>query len=55
MARSRKRTDRPASRKRHIERYGHRGAPRRNDSPVGLVSKTVDRGDLTNRFILAPV
>jgi hypothetical protein len=55
MARSRKTSDRPASRKRCIEQYGHSGGQRRNKPPFGPVTETFDPGDLGNRCTLAPV
>ena len=38
MARSRKTTDRPATGKRPIEQYDHKGKQRKNNPPVGLES-----------------
>ncbi len=42
MARSRKSTDNPASSKRPIEQYDHKGQQRKNNPHVGLVTPDSD-------------
>jgi adenine-specific DNA-methyltransferase len=43
MARSRKTKDKPASSKRPIEQYDHKGQQRKNNPHVGLVTPDSDR------------
>ena len=43
MARSRKTTESPATGKRPIEQYDHKGKQRKNNPPVGLVTEATDR------------
>jgi hypothetical protein len=43
MARPRKASTRPATSKRRIEQYDHKGQQRKNNPPVGLVTEATDR------------
>lgn len=54
MARSRKRTEKPASSKRRIEQYDHRGQRRKNNPPVGLVTEATDHDAPKQRYEYDP-
>ena len=43
MARPRKASKQPATGKRRIEQYDHKGQERKNNPPVGLVTEATDR------------
>lgn len=51
MARPRKTTDKPATSKRRIEQYDHKGQQRKNNPPVGLVTEATDRDAPKHRYI----
>ena len=53
MARPRK-TDKPASGKRRIEQYDHKGQQRKNNPPVGLVTEATDRDEPRRRYAYDP-
>jgi len=40
MARARKTTDKPTNGKRPIEQFNHKGQQRKNNPPVGLVTRS---------------
>lgn len=46
MARARKTTDKPASGKRRIAQYDHKGQQRKNNPPVGLVYYNTKTGQI---------
>ncbi len=54
MARSRKTTDKPATGKRRIEQYDHKGQQRKNNPPVGLVTEATDRDAPKHRYAYDP-
>ncbi len=54
MARSRKTTERPATGKRPIEQYDHKGKQRKNNPPVGLVTEATDRDAAKKRYAYDP-
>jgi adenine-specific DNA-methyltransferase len=54
MARSRKITDKPATGKRRIEQYDHKGQQRKNNPPVGLVTEATDRDAPKHRYAYDP-
>jgi adenine-specific DNA-methyltransferase len=54
MARSRKTTESPATEKRPIEQYGHKGKQRKNNPPVGLVTEATDRDSAKKRYAYDP-
>jgi hypothetical protein len=54
MARRRKTTDKPATGKRRIEQYDHKGQQRKNNPPVGLVTEATDRDAPRHRYAYDP-
>ncbi len=54
MARSRKATEKPATRKRRIEQYDHKGQQRKNNPPVGLVTEATDRDAPRKQYAYDP-
>ena len=54
MERSRKATGEPASGKRPIEQYDHKGQRRKNNPPVGLVTEATDRDAPKKRYAYDP-
>jgi adenine-specific DNA-methyltransferase len=54
MARPRKTTDTPATGKRRIEQYDHKGQQRKNNPPVGLVTEATDRDAPRQRYAYDP-
>ena len=54
MARPRKGTDKPATGKRRIEQYDHKGQRRKNNPPVGLVTEATDRDEPRKRYAYDP-
>src|SRR2546428_5123402 len=54
MARSRKVTEKPATNKRRIEQYDHKGQQRKNNPPVGLVTEATDRDAPKKQYAYDP-
>src|SRR3989441_4121781 len=54
MARSRKVTEKPATNKRRIEQYDHKGQQRKNNPPVGLVTEATDRDATKKQYAYDP-
>jgi adenine-specific DNA-methyltransferase len=54
MARGRKKADKPASSKRPIEQYDHKGQKRKNNPPVGLVTEATDRDAPKRQYAYDP-
>jgi adenine-specific DNA-methyltransferase len=54
MARPRKTTDKPATGKRRIEQYDHKGQQRKNNPPVGRVTEATDRDAPKHRYAYDP-
>ena len=54
MARARKTTDKPATGKRPIEQYDHKGQQRKNNPPVGLVTEATDRDAPRKQYAYDP-
>ena len=51
MARARKTAGKPASSKRPIEQYDHKGQKRKNNPPVGLVTDATDRDAPKKQYV----
>jgi adenine-specific DNA-methyltransferase len=54
MARARKTAGKPASSKRPIEQYDHKGQKRKNNPPVGLVTDATDRDAPKKHYVYDP-
>ena len=54
MARPRKASKRPATSKRRIEQYDHKGQQRKNNPPVGLVTEATDRDTGKKQYAYDP-
>jgi len=54
MARPRKATKKPATSKRRIEQYDHKGQQRKNNPPVGLVTEATDRDTGKKQYAYDP-
>ncbi len=54
MGRSRKGTEKPATGKRRVEQYDHKGQQRKNNPPVGLVTEATDRDAPKKQYAYDP-
>jgi len=54
MARPRKAIKKPATSKRRIEQYDHKGQQRKNNPPVGLVTEATDRDTGKKQYAYDP-